>query len=88
MQSKARRRTYSSKQKGQGEDFKKKTKDPEKTLHIHMDPFLGRISSLAKDNTKGRVIIFAYYLEKIQMNAVLSQGDSQISLILAVKVKQ
>lgn len=40
------------------------------------------------DNTKGRVIIFAHYWEKIQMNAVLSQGDDQVFLIPAVKVKQ
>lgn len=50
-----------------------------------MELFLCRISRLAKDNTKGRVIIFARYLEKIQMNAVLSQGDDQIFLIPAVK---
>lgn len=50
-----------------------------------MELFLCRISRLAKDNTKGRVIIFAHYLEKIQMNAVLSQGDDQIFLIPAVK---
>lgn len=73
--------------KDKKKDFKKNLKDPEKNLHNDIELFLCRISRLSKDNTKGRVIIFAHYLEKIQMNAVLSQGDDQIFLIPAVKVQ-
>lgn len=71
--------------KDREKDFKKKLNNPEKNLHNYMELFLCRISRLAKDNTKGRVIIFAHYLEKIQMKAVLSQGDDHIVLIPAVK---
>lgn len=59
--------------------LRKKIKDTAKSFYNYMELFLCRTSRLAKDNTRGRIIIFPHYLEKIQMNAVLSQGDDQIS---------
>lgn len=60
-------------------DIKKKIKDTAKSFYNYIELLLCRTSRLAKDNTRGRIIIFPHYLEKIQMNAVLSQGDDQIS---------
>lgn len=47
-----------------GKDFKKKIRDTAKSFYNYMELFLCRTSRLAKDNARGRIIIFPHYLGK------------------------